>query len=91
MRIVINGIGVAGPALGYWLSESGHDVLLIEEAPRLRTGGYIVDFWGIGYDIAERMGSSATSAPSAIKCARCASSIARGGSEAASMSRSSAG
>ncbi len=56
MRIVINGIGVAGPALAYWLSKSGHDVLLVEEAPRLRTAGYIVDFWGVGYDIAERMG-----------------------------------
>ncbi len=56
MRIVINGFGVAGPTLGYWLSKSGHDVLLVEEAPRLRTSGYIIDFWGIGYDIAERMG-----------------------------------
>jgi 2-polyprenyl-6-methoxyphenol hydroxylase-like FAD-dependent oxidoreductase len=56
MRIVINGIGVAGPALAYWLTKSGHDVLLVEEAPQLRTGGYIIDFWGIGYDIAERMG-----------------------------------
>ncbi|MGH7621892.1 MAG: FAD-binding domain [Gemmatimonadaceae bacterium] len=56
MRIIINGIGVAGPALGYWLSKSGHDVLLVEEAPRIRTGGYIIDFWGIGYDIVERMG-----------------------------------
>ncbi len=56
MRIIINGIGVAGPALGYWLSTWGHEVLLVEEAPRLRTAGYIIDFWGIGYDIAERMG-----------------------------------
>ncbi len=56
MRIVINGIGVAGPALGYWLSRSGHEVLLVEEAPQLRVGGYIIDFWGTGYDIAERMG-----------------------------------
>jgi len=56
MRIVINGIGVAGPALAYWLTRSGHDVLLVEEAPRLRAGGYIIDFWGIGYDIVERMG-----------------------------------
>lgn len=56
MRIVINGIGVAGPALGYWLTKAGHEVLLVEEAPRLRAGGYIVDFWGIGYDIAEKMG-----------------------------------
>jgi 2-polyprenyl-6-methoxyphenol hydroxylase-like FAD-dependent oxidoreductase len=56
LRIAINGIGVAGPALGYWLSEWGHDVVLVEEAPRLRTAGYIIDFWGVGYDIAERMG-----------------------------------
>lgn len=56
MRIVINGIGVAGPALAYWLSRCGHEVLLVESAPRLRTGGYIVDFWGVGYDLAERMG-----------------------------------
>jgi len=56
MQVVINGIGVAGPALAYWLTRSGHDVLLVEEAPQLRAGGYIIDFWGIGYDIVERMG-----------------------------------
>lgn len=56
MRIVINGVGVAGPALGYWLTRSGHEVLLVEEAPHLRTGGYIIDFWGLGYDIAAQMG-----------------------------------
>jgi 2-polyprenyl-6-methoxyphenol hydroxylase-like FAD-dependent oxidoreductase len=56
VNIVINGIGIAGPALAYWLTKSGHTVLLVEEAPELRHGGYIIDFWGIGYDIAERMG-----------------------------------
>jgi 2-polyprenyl-6-methoxyphenol hydroxylase-like FAD-dependent oxidoreductase len=56
VKIVINGIGIAGPALGYWLAKAGHEVLLVEEAPRLRAGGYIIDFWGIGYDIAEEMG-----------------------------------
>jgi 2-polyprenyl-6-methoxyphenol hydroxylase-like FAD-dependent oxidoreductase len=56
MKIVINGVGVAGPALGYWLTKAGHEVVLVEEAPRLRAGGYIIDFWGIGYDIAEEMG-----------------------------------
>ena len=24
----------------------------------LRSGGYVIDFWGLGYDIAERMGLS---------------------------------
>jgi len=56
VKIVINGIGVAGPALAYWLTKAGHAVLLVEEAPRLRANGYIIDFWGIGYDIAEQMG-----------------------------------
>jgi hypothetical protein len=32
-------------------------VLLIEEAPALRCGGYVIDFWGVGYDVAEKMGS----------------------------------
>jgi 2-polyprenyl-6-methoxyphenol hydroxylase-like FAD-dependent oxidoreductase len=31
---------------------------LIECAPALRTSGYVIDFWGLGYDIAERMGLS---------------------------------
>ena len=56
MRIAINGMGIAGPALAWWLHRDGHDVLLLEEAPRLRTGGYIIDFWGLGYELAERMG-----------------------------------
>jgi 2-polyprenyl-6-methoxyphenol hydroxylase-like FAD-dependent oxidoreductase len=56
MNILINGIGVAGPALAYWLTQSGHDVALVEEARELRDGGYIVDFWGIGYDLVEKMG-----------------------------------
>ena len=56
MRIAINGAGIAGPTLAYWLERTGHEVLLVESAPALRTGGYVIDFWGIGYDIAERMG-----------------------------------
>src|SRR6516225_1418046 len=56
MRIVINGVGIAGPTLAYWLRRTGHDVLLVEAAPQLRRGGYAIDFWGVGYDIAEKMG-----------------------------------
>jgi 2-polyprenyl-6-methoxyphenol hydroxylase-like FAD-dependent oxidoreductase len=56
MRVVINGAGVAGPTLAWWLSRSHHEVTLVEQAPTLRAGGYAVDFWGIGYDVAERMG-----------------------------------
>jgi 2-polyprenyl-6-methoxyphenol hydroxylase-like FAD-dependent oxidoreductase len=56
MRVAVNGVGIAGPTLAYWLRKSGHEVLLIEESPQLRSGGYIIDFWGVGYDIAEKMG-----------------------------------
>ena len=56
VRIAINGVGIGGPTLAYWLRKSAHQVLLIEESPQLRSGGYAIDFWGIGYDIAEKMG-----------------------------------
>jgi len=56
MRIIINGVGIAGPTLAYWLKKAGHDVMLVEAAPQLRRGGYVLDFWGVGYDIAEKMG-----------------------------------
>ncbi|MGE5164233.1 MAG: FAD-binding domain [Sphingobacteriales bacterium] len=56
MRIIINGAGIAGSTLAYWLRKAGHAVVLVEEAPQLRSGGYVIDFWGLGYDIAEKMG-----------------------------------
>ena len=56
MRIIINGAGIAGPTLAYWLRKGGHEVVLVESAPQLRTGGYVIDFGLVGYDIAEKMG-----------------------------------
>jgi 2-polyprenyl-6-methoxyphenol hydroxylase-like FAD-dependent oxidoreductase len=56
VKVLISGGGIAGPTLAYWLQKSGHEVLLVEQSPRLRSGGYVIDFWGIGYDIAEKMG-----------------------------------
>jgi 2-polyprenyl-6-methoxyphenol hydroxylase-like FAD-dependent oxidoreductase len=56
MRIAINGAGIAGTALAYWLSKLGHEVVLVERAPELRTGGFVLNLWGIGYDALERMG-----------------------------------
>jgi 2-polyprenyl-6-methoxyphenol hydroxylase-like FAD-dependent oxidoreductase len=56
MRIIINGVGIAGPTLAYWLRKAGHEVLLVEEAPQLRRGGYVIDFGLVGFDIAEKMG-----------------------------------
>lgn len=54
--VLISGIGIAGPTLAFWLKEAGFEPTLIECASALRTGGYVIDFWGLGYDIAERMG-----------------------------------
>lgn len=54
--VLISGIGIAGPTLAYWLKVAGFAPTLVESAPVLRSGGYIIDFWGLGYDIAERMG-----------------------------------
>jgi 2-polyprenyl-6-methoxyphenol hydroxylase-like FAD-dependent oxidoreductase len=54
--VLISGLGIAGPTLAYWLNVAGFKTTLVEHAPSLRTGGYVIDFWGLGYDIAERMG-----------------------------------
>ena len=56
MRIAINGAGIAGSALAFWLYRCGHEPVLVEKAPKFRTGGYMIDFWGVGYTIAEKMG-----------------------------------
>jgi 2-polyprenyl-6-methoxyphenol hydroxylase-like FAD-dependent oxidoreductase len=56
MRIIINGAGIAGPTVAYWLQKAGHEVLLVEAAPQIRRGGYVIDFGLIGYDVAEKMG-----------------------------------
>lgn len=56
MKILISGAGLAGPSLAFWLHRHGFQPTLVERAPRLRTGGYIIDFWGAGFEVAERMG-----------------------------------
>ena len=56
MRVLISGAGIAGPTLAYWLIRFGIHPTLVEAAPALRAGGYIVDFWGAGFDVADRMG-----------------------------------
>lgn len=53
---LIPGAGIAGCCLAWWLARDGYKVTLLEQAPEPRKGGYVIDFWGSGYDIAERMG-----------------------------------
>ena len=56
MRVLISGAGVAGPTLAWWLVHYGFAPTLVEKAASLRTGGYVIDFWGAGFEIAARMG-----------------------------------
>lgn len=56
MKILIVGTGIAGPTLAHWLAKYGFEPTLVERSPSLRTGGYIIDFWGAAFDVAERMG-----------------------------------
>jgi 2-polyprenyl-6-methoxyphenol hydroxylase-like FAD-dependent oxidoreductase len=53
---LISGAGIAGPATAYWLNAAGWRTTIVERAPAPRRGGYVIDFWGLGYDLADRMG-----------------------------------
>lgn len=54
--VLVSGAGIGGPMLAFWLKAGGFEPTLIEHAPALRAGGFVIDFWGLGYDLAERMG-----------------------------------
>ena len=54
--VLICGAGISGPTLAFWLQAAGFRPTLVENAFALRTGGYVIDFWGLGYDIADRLG-----------------------------------
>jgi 2-polyprenyl-6-methoxyphenol hydroxylase-like FAD-dependent oxidoreductase len=53
--VLISGAGIAGCCLAWWLEKYGYQVTLVEQAAEPRRGGYVIDFWGTGYDVAERM------------------------------------
>jgi len=54
-NILISGAGIAGTTLAYWLKRFGFNPAIVEASPKLREGGYAIDFWGAGFDVAERM------------------------------------
>lgn len=56
MRVLISGGGIAGLTLAYWLHEYGITPIVIEQAAGVYRDGYGLDFYGTGYDVAERMG-----------------------------------
>lgn len=55
MRVLISGGGIAGLTLAYWLQRSDISSVVIEQANTIRRDGYAIDFFGTGYDVAERM------------------------------------
>lgn len=48
-------MSVARELLAWWLERNGWEVLIVERAPGLRDEGYIIDFFGSGYDVGELM------------------------------------
>jgi 2-polyprenyl-6-methoxyphenol hydroxylase-like FAD-dependent oxidoreductase len=55
-RILISGGGIAGLTCAIALKRRGFDPLVIEREPGPRREGYMMDFFGTGWDVAERMG-----------------------------------
>jgi len=56
MNVLVSGAGIAGLTVAFALVRDGHSVTLVEKSPRLRGEGYMIDFFGSGYDAAEQMG-----------------------------------
>ncbi len=55
MRVLISRGGIAGLTLAHFLYRHGITSVVIERAGSLRREGYAIDFFGLGYEIAERM------------------------------------
>ncbi|MDT0164117.1 FAD-dependent oxidoreductase [Actinotalea sp. AC32] len=55
-RAVVCGAGIAGLTTAWWLRRAGWDVVVVERAPRPRSAGYMIDFFGPGFAVADRMG-----------------------------------
>ena len=55
MKVLVCGAGIAGLTTSLRLLYGGHDLLVVEKAPSLRDAGYMLDFFGPGYDASEKM------------------------------------
>ena len=55
-RVLISGAGIAGLTLAVLLKDQGYEPLVVERNKALRSEGYMMDFFGSGWDVAERMG-----------------------------------
>src|SRR6185312_6251019 len=55
-KLLISGGGIAGLTLAIQLKQSGFEPQVIERELGPRSEGYMMDFFGTGWDVAERMG-----------------------------------
>lgn len=58
MKALICGAGIAGLTLAWHLERAGWEVELVERAAAFRDGGYMIDFYGPGLEVADQMGLS---------------------------------
>jgi 2-polyprenyl-6-methoxyphenol hydroxylase-like FAD-dependent oxidoreductase len=56
LKVLVCGAGIAGLTLALCLERRGQHPIVVEHAPHLRDEGYMMDFFGSGYDAAERLG-----------------------------------
>lgn len=56
LKILICGGDCAGPALAYWLSQTGHRVVVVERCPALKASGAQIDLRAQGIEVVKRMG-----------------------------------
>jgi 2-polyprenyl-6-methoxyphenol hydroxylase-like FAD-dependent oxidoreductase len=56
MKAIISGAGIAGLAAARFLGDRGWETVLVEKAPGPRMAGYVMDFFGSGYDALDRAG-----------------------------------
>ncbi len=54
--VLISGGGIAGLTAAILLKQQGYEPLVIEREPRPREEGYMMDFFGTGWDVVGRMG-----------------------------------
>ena len=54
-NILISGAGISGLTLAYWLHKWGFSPTIIEKRLNLSDRGYMIDFYGSGFDVADKM------------------------------------
>jgi 2-polyprenyl-6-methoxyphenol hydroxylase-like FAD-dependent oxidoreductase len=56
LRVLVSGASIAGNTAAWWLTQFGHHVTVVEEAPSFRDGGQNIDVRGVGREVLRRMG-----------------------------------